>query len=171
MNRYRRSIEINRHSYGMMHPRIAAIYVSMGTSLLHQKKWRLALDYQEKAIAIYRNLLGDRHPDLARAYQKLGQIWEKQEFYQEALEANRQGLESLGVSGLKNDPGQEEILKNSRIEPILAELLRERAALIRQQSPSVDTDLLAMSWYRMASAVTDSLRVSLPLRRRASKTG
>lgn len=65
---------------------------NIGFSLTRSKKYKKALNYYKKALALTKNLFGDKHPDVADNLDLVGLALEDLEKYSEALEYYMQAL-------------------------------------------------------------------------------
>lgn len=89
---YLRQIKLAEELYSTKHPDIAVSYNNIGWVYTEQCDYDKALEYYDKALAIYKKNLGPKHPDIATSYNNIGVVYYEQNKYDKALKYYKKAL-------------------------------------------------------------------------------
>ncbi|CAF1452209.1 unnamed protein product, partial [Adineta steineri] len=93
IDRYEKSVEINRELLSLNSSALTASYNGLGSVYSSINDYSKAHSYYEKALIINRKILPLDHPDLATSYNNIGSIYESIEEYSKALSYYKKALE------------------------------------------------------------------------------
>lgn len=77
---------------GMEHPDTGAAYNNIATIYQVQQNYSNALEFYQKALAIFKKTLGAKHPDTGTAYNNIADVYQLQGEYSKAIEFYQKAL-------------------------------------------------------------------------------
>lgn len=93
--------------WGTEHPDTGAAYNNIATIYQAQQKYSNALEFYQKALAIFKNTLGTKHPTTGTAYNNIASIYEEQGEYSKAMEFYQKALSAFQVKSDLHHPDTE----------------------------------------------------------------
>jgi len=106
------SIYIQQNERNEKDKNLAASYNNIGSIYSQQGEYKKALEYNFKALEIFKSIYGDNHPVTATSYSNLGDVSHKQGEYKKALEYHFKSLEIRKSVNGDNHPQTAAIYNN-----------------------------------------------------------